>query len=333
METASPLLKVNDLRTWFHTRDGIIRAVDGVSFSIDQGETVGIVGESGCGKSALFYSLLGLLPMPPARIESGSAFFRGEDLLRASPERQRALRGRQIAMIFQDPMTALNPYMKIGAQIIEPLLVHRLCTPREAHDRALAMMHAVGIQDGEQRMAMYPHEFSGGMRQRVVIAMALITRPELVIADEPTTALDVTVQAQVLALLTDLQKQMGMSVALITHNLGIVSQLCSRVIVLYGGRIMETAPAKQLFEKPLHPYTAALLASLPRSHRAGEALAAIPGQPPEKGAPEAGCPFAPRCRYTQEACYKSDCPLLLCSPGRQTACLRVNAGELQELMP
>lgn len=333
MKKDTPLLDVNDLRTWFHTRDGITRAVDGVSFALYPGETVGIVGESGCGKSALFYSLLGLLPSPPARIESGSALFQGEDLLAVPPQRLRALRGRHIGMIFQDPMTALNPYMKIGAQLMEPLLVHGLASRTEAREQAVAMMEAVGIQDSASRMQMYPHEFSGGMRQRVVIAMALIARPELLIADEPTTALDVTVQAQVLALLAELQQKMGMTVAFITHNLGIVSQLCKRVLVFYSGRIMESAPVSTLFQHPLHPYTAALLASLPRAHQTGQTLATIPGQPPEKGAPPQGCPFAPRCPYAVEACYTRDCPLLPCGEERLTACWRVSEGELEEMKP
>ena len=333
MKKNDPLLDVKDLRTWFHTRDGITRAVDGVSFSLYPGETVGIVGESGCGKSVLFYSLLGLLPSPPARIESGRAFFQGEDLLSVSPERLRTLRGRHMGMIFQDPMTALNPYMKIGSQLMEPLLVHGLSSKREARERAVEMMKAVGIQDSETRMQMYPHEFSGGMRQRVVIAMSLVAWPELLIADEPSTALDVTVQAQVLALLAELQKKMGMTVAFITHNLGIVSQLCKRVLVFYGGRILESAPVTALFTHPLHPYTAALMASLPRAHQTGRALATIPGQPPEKGAPPEGCPFAPRCRHAVDACHSRDCPLLPCGEERHTACWRVQSGELKEMMP
>jgi ABC-type dipeptide/oligopeptide/nickel transport system ATPase component len=232
-----PLLEVDNLTTWFHTRDGIVRAVDEVSFSLEKGKTLGIVGESGSGKSVTCYSLLGLIPMPPGKIESGSAIFDGLDLLRAQPGQLRKIRGRRISMIFQDPMTALNPYMTIGEQLTEPLRVHSTLSKSEAARKAVAMLEAVGIQDAPRQMKAYPHHFSGGMRERVVIAMALITEPDLLIADEPTTALDVTVQAQVLELINSMQKKNGMAVILVTHDLGVIAGTCDDVLVMYAGRI------------------------------------------------------------------------------------------------
>ena len=229
------LLRVDNLKTHFHTREGVIRAVNGISFSVEKGETLGIVGESGSGKSVACYSLLGLVPRPPARIESGSALFDGKDLLNIPDKELRQIRGRKIAMIFQDPMTSLNPYMRVEDQLIEPLLIHRLASKKEAREKALHMLESVGIQDAAKRIRMYPHEFSGGMRQRVVIAMALITDPELLIADEPTTALDVTVQAQILELIQNMQKKLQMGVIFISHDLGVVAGFCDRVSVMYGG--------------------------------------------------------------------------------------------------
>ena len=324
------LLDVTDLRVWFHTRDGVTRAVDGVSFAVERGETLGVVGESGCGKSVTFYSMLGLLPMPPARIESGKALFQETDLLRAGAATLRHIRGNRIAMIFQDPMTALNPYMKIGQQVMEPLLVHGVCGRAEARKRAASVLEAVGLQDVEQRMAMYPHAFSGGMRQRVMIAMALVSQPELLIADEPTTALDVTVQAQILALIAKLRAERDMAVVLITHDLGIVAGMCDRVAVMYAGRILEQAATAALFKGPMHPYTRALMDSLPAAHTAGRALRAIPGLPPEMGAPEKGCPFAPRCTVAIDACLTSDCPLRPCGDTHYTACIRALRGAWPE---
>ncbi|HOC69883.1 MAG TPA: ABC transporter ATP-binding protein [Candidatus Hydrogenedentes bacterium] len=322
------VLEVNDLRVWFHTRDGVTRAVDGVSFAVERGQTLGIVGESGCGKSVTFYATLGLLPMPPARIESGTAVFRGMDLLRARPAALRAVRGKGVGMIFQDPMTALNPCMKIGRQVMEPLLVHGLCARGEAFDRAAAMLESAGIQDAPQRMTQYPHMFSGGMRQRAVIAMALAAQPDLLVADEPTTALDVTVQAQIMALLARLRAELGMAVVLITHDMGVIAGFCDRVLVMYAGRILESATAGALFKMPTHPYTRALLKSLPGAQTAGKSLHAIPGLPPERGAPERGCPFAPRCPACVPECREADCTLEPCgAPGHSAACLRVQRGE------
>jgi len=324
-----PLLEVKDLRTWFHTRDGIVRAVDGVSFTLERGETLGVVGESGCGKSVTFYSMLGLVPMPPAKIESGSAVFDGVDLLKADASTLRRIRGKRIAMIFQDPMTALNPYMRIGNQVMEPLLVHGVCGHREARERAAAMLEAAGIQGAAERMNEYPHAFSGGMRQRAVIAMALVAQPDILIADEPTTALDVTVQAQILALMKKLRDEMGMAMALITHDLGVIAGVCDRVIVMYAGRIVEEAPTAALYHSPRHPYTRALLDSVPGIQEAGKPLSTIPGLPPEQGAPERGCPFAARCKHALEECSETPCPLLsVDGEEHRSACIRVHRGDL-----
>lgn len=324
------LLTINDLRVWFHTRDGIVRAVDGVDFSISSGETIGIVGESGCGKSVLFYSLLRLLPVPPARIETGQALFEGVDLLRVNVKDLRTYRGRKIGVIFQDPMTALNPYMTIGRQVMEPFLAHRLCNKKEAWQRAVTLLESVGIQDVHERMRMYPHEFSGGMRQRIGIAMALAAGPDLLVADEPTTALDVTVQAQILALLTKLQQERGMAVVLISHDMGVVAGSCERVMVMYAGRMVENAPVRALFRAPMHPYTQALLDSLPGPHRKGKPLRVIPGIPPDHGAPVRGCSFAPRCSYAKTTCYEETCVLRPLSDSlHQTACVRVQRGEIK----
>ena len=280
-----PLLSVTDLRTYFHTRRGVYRAVDGVSFHLERGEILGIVGESGSGKSVTCASIMGLIPKPPGRIESGTAMFDGIDLLAASPARLREIRGKRISMIFQDPMTSLNPYMRVSDQIIEPLLIHEKISRKAALARALAMLEAVGITDAAQRMHSYPHEFSGGMRQRVMIAMALITRPDILIADEPTTALDVTVQAQILALIKKLQVEFGMSVIFVTHDLGVVSGLCDRVQVMYAGRIMETADTRTLFRNPQHPYTKALQRCVPALQEKGRPLFTIPGLPPDLSKP------------------------------------------------
>ncbi len=280
-----PLLSVKDLRTYFHTRNGVYRAVDGVSFDLERGETLGIVGESGSGKSVTCYSIMGLVPQPPGRIESGSAVFDGIDLLSASPAQTRRIRGKRISMIFQDPMTSLNPYLRISDQLIEPLVIHENLGKAEARRRGLEMLKAVGIQDAEARFNSYPHEFSGGMRQRVMIAMALITKPDILIADEPTTALDVTVQAQILDLIRRMQRELGMAVIFITHDLAVVSGLCDRTQVMYAGRIVETAPTRELFARPQHPYTKALQRCIPALQPKGSELYAIPGMPPDLSKP------------------------------------------------
>jgi len=323
-----PLLAVTDLRTSFHTRSGVYRAVDGLSFSLEKGETLGLVGESGSGKSVTCYSLMGLVPQPPGRIESGTALFDGIDLLHCSPAQARSIRGKRIAMIFQDPMTSLNPYLRISEQLIEPLLIHEQISRADALTRGLAMLEAVGINDAATRLHGYPHEFSGGMRQRVMIAMALITRPEILIADEPTTALDVTVQAQILELLKKLQQELHMAIIFITHDLGVVSGLCDRVQVMYAGRVVEASDTRTLFHSPRHPYTKALQRSIPSLQPKGRELYTITGMPPDLSKPITGCAFAPRCDSATDLCRSRDPHLVDVTPAQATACLRVQAGEL-----
>ncbi len=289
-----PLLDVRNLTTRFHTRNGIVHAVESVSFSVDPGKTLGIVGESGSGKSVTCYSLLGLIPQPPGRIHAGEAIFDGVDLLKISEKELRKIRGKRISMIFQDPMTSLNPFMKVSAQLTEPLELHEGLRGKEALHRAIDALAEVGIPDPEKRIHSYPHEFSGGMRQRVMIAMALITRPELLICDEPTTALDVTVQKQVLDLIRDRQEQLGTAVIFITHDLAVVSEMCDHINVMYAGRIVESAPKTELFQNPLHAYTRSLLKSIPASHPKGQPLYTIPGLPPDLSRPAPGCAFQPR---------------------------------------
>jgi oligopeptide transport system ATP-binding protein len=323
-----PLLSVSDLRTYFHTRNGVTRAVDGVSFSVERGETLGIVGESGSGKSVTCYSIMGLIPQPPGRIESGRAMFDGVDLLHCTPQQARSIRGKRISMIFQDPMTSLNPYLRISEQLIEPLLIHDDISKTDALKRALTMLEAVGINDAAGRIHHYPHEFSGGMRQRVMIAMALITHPELLIADEPTTALDVTVQAQILELIQRMQRDLGMAVIFITHDLGVVSGLCDRVQVMYGGQIVETADTRTLFYQPRHPYTRALQRSIPSMQAKGAELYTIRGMPPDLSKPLPGCPFAPRCEFAVDRCHTEPVRLTQENSDHPQACLRVQAGEI-----
>src|SRR4051812_25673989 len=323
-----PLLNVTDLRTYFHTRSGVYRAVDGVSFSVERGETLGIVGESGSGKSVTCYSIMGLIPQPPGRIEKGTAIFDGVDLLHCTPAQSRAIRGKRVAMIFQDPMTSLNPYLRISDQLIEPLLIHESLSKAAARRRGLEVLEAVGINDAERRIDLYPHEFSGGMRQRVMIAMALITKPELLIADEPTTALDVTVQAQILELIKKMQREIGMAVIFITHDLGVVSGLCDRVQVMYAGRIVETADTRTLFYKPRHPYTRALQRSIPSLQKKGAELYTIRGMPPDLSKPLPGCPFAARCEFAAEKCVTTPVKLVEVAPGHSHACLRAQLGEI-----
>lgn len=288
------LLDVQHLTTRFHTRNGIVKAVEDVSFSVEKGQTVGIVGESGSGKSVTCYSLVGLIPQPPGKIHAGKAIFDGIDLLAANIKQLRKIRGKRISMIFQDPMTSLNPYLKISTQLTEPLEIHDGIKGQKALHMAIDALAEVGIPEPEKRINSYPHEFSGGMRQRVMIAMALITRPELLICDEPTTALDVTVQKQVLDLIKDRQQQLDTAVILITHDLAVVHQTCDLVNVMYAGRLIERAPTKDLFRKPLHAYTRALMKSIPATHSKGEALYTIPGTPPDLSAPQKGCAFHDR---------------------------------------
>ena len=324
-----PLLEVQNLRTFFHTRNGIVRAVNDVSFHIEKGETLGIVGESGSGKSVTCYSLLGLIPQPPARIESGRAVFDGVDLVRCPARELQKIRGKRISMIFQDPMTSLNPYLRIEDQLIEPLLIHTGTDRGAARELAIQMLKQVGIHEAAGRIQCYPHEFSGGMRQRVMIAMALITQPELLIADEPTTALDVTVQAQILERIHALQKEMGMAFILVSHDLGVISGVCDRVMVMYGGQIMESASTAELFYRPLHPYNKALQRSRPALQNKGAELYTIPGLPPDLSKPIPGCPFAPRCEHAREECSQTEPKLQEIEPGHHTSCIRIQNGALK----
>jgi oligopeptide transport system ATP-binding protein len=313
----SALLDIQDLKVHFHTRDGVVRAVDGVSLKVEPGEVVGVVGESGSGKSVTAYSLLGLIPMPPGRIEGGRALFQGTDLLQLDERRLRAFRGRKISMIFQDPMTSLNPYLRISTQLVEPLAIHENLRGKKALHRAIEALEQVGIERAESRIHSYPHEFSGGMRQRVMIAMALITRPDLLIADEPTTALDVTVQKQVLDVIRAMQRETGTAVIFITHDLAVVHEMCDTVNVLYAGRVVESAPAAELVRRPLHAYTRGLYRSNPSAHRKGEDLYSIPGLPPDPARLPAGCAFRPRNTLGDaRLCIKDRLPdLIESSPG------------------
>ena len=322
---SDPLLRIEDLHVSFFTHVGEVKAIRGVDLHVDAGESVGVVGESGSGKSVTSLAALRLLPYP-GKITEGKLFFRGENLLEKSRRDMRAMRGNQISMIFQDPMTSLNPVFTIGDQIVEALAVHNKKKSRKAaRERAVEMLELVGIPDAATRARGYPHEFSGGMRQRAMIAMALVCEPALLIADEPTTALDVTIQAQILELMTDLRRKIGTSVLLITHDLGVVSETCSRVVVMYGGQIMEESPVEELFENPLHPYTRGLIRSLPMWGAPGERLAPIPGTPPDLLSPPAGCPFVERCPEAMKICLEHR-PDFYVQNKHRAACWRLDPG-------
>jgi peptide/nickel transport system ATP-binding protein len=332
-----PLLEVDDLRTWFYTRDGIVRAVDGVSFSVFPGETLAVVGESGCGKSVTSLSILRLIATPPGRIVSGRLVFEGRDLLALSEREMRAVRGNEISMIFQEPMTSLNPVLTVGRQIAEGLKVHRGLSTREANARAIEMLRLVNFPEPQRRMSQYPHQLSGGMRQRVVIAMALACGPRLLIADEPTTALDVTIQAQILDLMRSIKEKTGSAIVLITHDLGIVAEMAQRVVVMYAGRKVEEAPVGALFERPRHPYTLGLLKSIPRldqEHVARrERLAEIPGTVPSLHDEPVGCTFAPRCAYATDICREQYPPLEIKADAHWAACWHSDRLALQAGAP
>jgi peptide/nickel transport system ATP-binding protein len=322
----SPLLEVRDLQTHFFTRDGVVRAVDGVSFGLTRGETLGIVGESGCGKSVTALSILRLIAPETGRIVAGSIRFGGRELTTLSNEEMRELRGHHIAMIFQEPMTSLNPVLNIGTQIAESVVRHLRLPWRAAHDRAREMLELVRIPDPKQRLGEYPHQLSGGMRQRVMIAIALCCNPQVLIADEPTTALDVTIQAQILDLMLDLKEKLGTAIILITHDLGIVAETCQRVLVMYAGRMVEQAPAVSLFGQPRHPYTRGLLRALPRADPESDEscarprLTEIPGIVPALTQPIAGCAFVPRCGFAVERCRLSPPALTAAEASHLVAC-------------
>jgi len=319
------LLEVDDLRTHFFTRDGVVRAVDGVSLSVDPGETLAVVGESGCGKSVTSLSILRLIASPPGRIVSGRVLFGGRDLLALAEEEMRAVRGNEISMIFQEPMTSLNPALTVGRQIAESLVLHRGLSQREAMAKAVEMLRKVRMSEPERRVRQYPHELSGGMRQRVMIAMALSCGPRLLIADEPTTALDVTIQAQILELMRELARETGAAVILITHDLGVVAEMAQRVVVMYAGRKVEEAPVDELFALPRHPYTRGLLGSMPHLGNSvrGEdrkRLVEIPGMVPSLKEEQPGCLFAPRCPNAIARCSAEAPPLAAHGPGHWAAC-------------
>ena len=299
------LLEVNDLKTYFRTDDGIVKAVDGVSFSVDKGKTLGIVGESGCGKSVTCLTIMGLNNRKNT-ISSGEALWKGKNLIGMSPKELRPIRGSEIAMIFQDPMTSLNPVHKVGQQLVEAILLHQDITKAAARARALELLKAVGIPRAESRIDDYPHQFSGGMRQRVMIAMALVNNPDLLIADEPTTALDVTTQAQILELMKRLQDEFGSAIIMITHDLGVVAEVADDVTVMYAARVQEEGEVRNLFRRPNHPYTWGLLGSLPRLHQDVERLMQISGQPPSLLFPPQGCRFHPRCPYVMPICSQTE---------------------------
>lgn len=317
-----PLLAVENLKFYFHMLVGTVRAVDGVSFHINRGETLGIVGESGCGKSVTAMTLLHLIPMPPGELVSGRAVFEGDDLFAMSAERIRKVRGNRISMIFQEPMTSLNPVFTIGNQICESILLHQGLEPKAAEEKAVVMLKMVGIPEPGRRLREYPHQLSGGMRQRVMIAMALSCNPALLIADEPTTALDVTVQAQILELMMDLQAQINMSIMMITHDLGVIAETADRVIVMYCGKIVESADVRSIFHAPLHPYTRQLLGSVPRLDAEGRRLQEISGVVPSLYNLPTGCDFHPRCATSRETCQLRQPALLEITPGHLVACDR-----------
>jgi oligopeptide transport system ATP-binding protein len=317
----APLLQVKDLKTYFFTDDGVVKAVDGVTWDVEQGETLGLVGESGCGKSVSALSILRLISSPPGKIVGGEVLFDGEDLLKVDEDEIRHVRGNKIAMVFQEPMTSLNPVLTIGRQLTEALELHLKMDRASSRERAIQLLDMVGIPEAATRINDYPHQFSGGMRQRVMIAMALSCNPKLLLADEPTTALDVTIQAQVLEILARLSRELGTAVVIITHNLGVVARYADRVNVMYAGKIVETATAKELYANPRHPYTVGLLKSVPRLDQARkQKLEVIEGNPPDLINPPKGCPFFPRCTYRVERCAEEMPPLTQVADKHYSAC-------------
>jgi peptide/nickel transport system ATP-binding protein len=318
------LLDIRGLKTHFATDDGMVRAVDGVDLTIDRGETVGVVGESGCGKTVTAHSVLKLIPMPPGRIVAGEILWRGRDLVPLGTDEMRHIRSREIAIVFQEPMTSLNPVYTVGDQIAEVIRLHEKVGRRAALDKTVEMLRLVHIPNAERRVRDYPHQFSGGMRQRVMIAMALSCNPQLLIADEPTTALDVTIQAQILDLLAEMKSRFGMAIMLITHAMGVVAETAQRVVVMYAGKVIEEAPVGELFKNPRHPYTQGLIRSIPRIDTAAirkPKLEAIAGVVPSLLDPPSGCRFAPRCKFVMDICRQAPPPLREVAPGHKVACV------------
>ena len=325
------LLEVKNLATEFSTQDGVVRAVDGISYDLNEGEIIGIVGESGCGKTVSALSVMRLIASPPGKIVGGEVIFDGKDLLKLSGAQMRRVRGNRISMIFQEPMTSLNPVLTIGRQLTETLQLHLRMNKTDSHQRARELLDMVGIPDAERLLNDYPHQLSGGMSQRVMIAMAISCNPRLILADEPTTALDVTIQAQVIELISDLRKELGMAAILITHDLALVAGFCEEIVVMYGGFIVERAPARDVFYTPKHPYTMGLLESMPSISAArGDRLSAIPGAPPDMTNLPVGCPFAERCRYVKDKCIEEMPPVEMIGDGRTIRCwVDVDTGELR----
>lgn len=317
------LLEVNNLTTHFFTQDGVVKAVDGITYDLEEGEVLGVVGESGCGKSVHALSIMRLVPSPPGRTVAGEVIFEGENLLEMDDSEMRNIRGNRIAMVFQEPMTSLNPVLTIGRQLTETLELHQGMNKQQARDRAAELLQTVGIPDAARRLVDYPHQFSGGMRQRVMIAMALSCNPKLIIADEPTTALDVTIQAQILELMQDLARDFGTAMIIITHNLGVVARYADNVNVMYAGNIIETGSAEEIYHNPRHPYTLALLNSVPRLDASERVkLDAIEGLPPDLVNLPEGCSFAPRCKYIYEKCVEETPMLEIAAEGHTSACWR-----------
>lgn len=317
------LLEVRDLQVHFHTDEGVVPAVDGISFSVNAGETLGIVGESGCGKSQTSLAIMGLIPIPPGKIKDGQVIFKGQDLLKKSEKEMRQIRGNEISMIFQEPMTSLNPVFTIGDQIMEAIILHQKASKQEARQKAAEMLRLVGIPSPEKRLDEYPHQLSGGMRQRVMIAMALSCNPSLLIADEPTTALDVTIQAQILDLMRSLKEDIGMGIMLITHDMGVIAEMADNVVVMYAGKVVEQAAVNDIFANPMHPYTLGLLGSIPKLHQVTERLEAIPGVVPNPYHMPTGCRFNPRCDHAKDICREREPELVEYEDGHQAACWKL----------
>lgn len=321
-----PLLEIRNLKTCFYTEDGVVPAIENVSFSLDKGETIGIVGESGSGKSVTALSVMRLIPNPPGRIECGEIIFEGENLLEKRMDQMRGIRGNDIAMIFQEPMTSLNPVLTVGDQIMEAILLHQKLSEQDAKDKAVHMLRLVGIPSPERRVNDYPHQMSGGMRQRVMIAMALSCNPKLLIADEPTTALDVTVQAQILELMMALKDDLGTSVMLITHDLGVIAETADKVVVMYAGNVVEKAGVRELFREPAHPYTMGLLGSIPKLNEDSKRLQSIEGVVPSPFNMPKGCRFSPRCGHAMDICREREPVFAKIADGHHVSCWKYAAG-------